>query len=67
VWPGLQIPLSWVDPQVMNAGLTGPRVTQGHRQALTEKGKQCPSVSPEASSAVDPNEASSRVQASILI
>lgn len=48
VWPGLQTPLSWVDPEMMNARFPGLRVTQGHSQILTGKGRQCPSASSEA-------------------
>lgn len=55
VW--LQTPLSWVDPQVTNVGPSGPRLREGHSQALTEKGRPCPSS--QAVSVVGPSGVSS--------
>lgn len=52
---------------MMNARFPGLRVAQGQSQALNGKGRHCPSVSPVATSAVDPGGVSSGVQASVLV
>lgn len=51
MWPGLQIPLSWVNPQ---NECRVPRV-RGPQLSLNGKSRQCLSVSVGATSAADPD------------